>query len=193
MRQCLLLSTVLLSLSCGEGREPAEAQAPVQEQAAALAPLEPLWELELPPLRAGACTFLISAPSDQGRPPRYHLTVQRLESRACTEAEVRYASTYNPATLLAARRGVELAVAFSTKQTPSGAGLTHLEVRHLRGRTLQVVRTAFLGVPQGSTEAYSMYFAGPHLKLETNWGLVTLPDFLTSTAPPQGMPPPSFP
>lgn len=135
------------------------------------------------------CYHLILTVADSGRPPRYHLIVVRLPAPLpeCTAASREIDSSYVDAFQVAVKGGQGFALAFQSKQTPSGSGLVHVRLFQIAPKDLSVVRAEFLGTFLGSTWVNGMHFEGNRLVVETNRYTATYPRFLTSNLPPEGV------
>ncbi len=137
------------------------------------------------------CYHLVLTVADSGRPPRYHLVVVRLPAPLpeCTAASTsrEIDSSYVDSFQVAVKGGQGFALAFQSKQTPSGSGLVHVRLFQIAPKDLSVVRAEFLGTFRGSTWVNEMHFEGHRLVVETNRYTATYPHFLTSTLPPEGV------
>ncbi|HYO54854.1 hypothetical protein [Archangium sp.] len=80
-----------------------------------------------------------------------------------------------------------IAIAFPSKQTPSGSALVHVRLFAVDPKTLAVDRYGFLGTYRGSTWVNAMHFEGNRLIVGTNRYTATFPRFLTSEEPPIGV------
>jgi hypothetical protein len=125
-------------------------------------------------------------------PPQEFLKVERLPSRHCEAASTLLEEGYYGGNPLLTTQGGELAVAWTRYGSPSGSATANVLVFHVSPETLSVERTAFLSVYPNDLSASSMSFEGHRLVLDTSAGPVTLPHFLTSEEPPQGLPPPPW-
>jgi hypothetical protein len=135
------------------------------------------------------CYHLVLTVADLGRPPRYHLIVVRLPAPLpeCTVTSREIDSSYVDSFQVAVKGGQGFALAFQSKQTPSGSGLVHVRLFQIAPKDLSVVRAEFLGTFRGSTWVNEMHFEGHRLVVETNRYTATYPRFLTSTLPPEGV------
>jgi hypothetical protein len=141
-----------------------------------------------PPLQLRGCWYFVLTPPSSGYgPPRYQLTVQRMPSRHCEARTVVLDSSYVSGATVTHKESKGIAIAFPSKQTPSGSALVHVRLFALQPKTLEVSRYGFLGTYRGSTYAYGMHFEGNRLVVETNRYTATFPRFLTSEEPPIGV------
>lgn len=145
------------------------------------------WLVGPPLLLRGCWYFVLTPPSPGYGPPRYQLTLQRLPSRHCEARTVVLDSSYAPGATVTNKESEGLAIAFPSKQTPSGSALVHVRLFAVEPKTLEVSRYGFLGTYRGSTYASGLHFEGNRLVVETNRYTATFPRFLTSEAPPLGV------
>ncbi len=145
-------------------------------------------------VRVRNCTY-VATTTAVGIPPRFELLLSRLATPGCPAESVVIDASYSTETVLTAVKGGQgIALAYSYKATPSGAGLTHVHVFAVAPETMAVTRTAFLGEVNASTAADKLFFAGQTLVVKGERHLVMgggvdeytayFPDFLTSGAPP---------
>lgn len=123
-------------------------------------------------------------------PPRYQLILMRVPGPTPEECpyasrtiDTSYATSYKVAT----RGSQGIVLSFESKQSPSGSALRHVRLFHISPKTLETVRSAFLGTWMGSTYVYGMHFEGNRLIVQTNRYTATYPRFLTSELPPLGV------
>lgn len=141
------------------------------------------------PFRVRRCEYVAFERVVPSPPPVYQVVVQRLGSRRCADASVILATSFNPTHLVVAtKQGTSLVVGYSVKPTPSGAGLSHVEIASLSPTTLATLRGAGIGSPAGSSNLVSLAFQDQGLvatghKPEGNY-VATFPDFLSSLLPP---------
>jgi hypothetical protein len=141
-----------------------------------------------PPLQLRGCWYFILTPPTPGYgPPRYRLTVQRMPSRHCEARTVVLDSSYTSGATVTHKESKGIAIAFPSKQTPSGSALVHVRLFAVDPKSLAVDRYGFLGTYRGSTWAHAMHFEGNRLIVETNRYTATFPRFLTSEEPPLGV------
>lgn len=141
-----------------------------------------------PPLQLRGCWYFVLTPPSPGYgPPRYQLTVQRMPSRHCEAQTVVLDTSYASGATVTHKESKGIAIAFPSKQTPSGSALVHVRLFALQPKTLAVSRYGSLGTFRGSTYAYGMHFEGNRLIVETNRYTATFPRFLTSEEPPLGV------
>ncbi|WP_309895624.1 hypothetical protein [Archangium sp.] len=144
--------------------------------------------LAAPPVRMRGCWYFVTTPP-QGRfgPPRYYLTVQRMASQHCEAQTVVLDSSYNGGATVAQKGSKGLAIAFPSKQSPSGSALVHVRLFAIHPTALTVPRTGFLGTYRGSTWVNSMHFEGNRLLVDTSRYTATYARFLTSEEAPTGV------
>ena len=142
-----------------------------------------------PPVRLRGCWYFISTPPSGGPwgPPRYYLTVQRMASQHCEAQSVVLDSSYHGGATVAQKESHGLALAFPSKQSPSGSALVHVRLFALEPKTLTVSRTGFLGTYRGSTAVRAMHFEGNRLLVDTYRYTATYARFLTSEENPTGV------
>jgi hypothetical protein len=141
-----------------------------------------------PPLQLRGCWYFVLTPPSPGYgPPRYQLTVQRMPSRHCEARTVVLDSSYASGATVTHKESKGLAIAFPSKQTPSGSALVHVRLFALHPKALAVSRYGFLGTYRGSTYASGLHFEGNRLLVETNRYTATFPRFLTSEEAPLGV------
>ena len=140
------------------------------------------------PVQMRGCWYFVTTPP-QGRfgPPRYYLTVQRMASQHCEAQRVVLDSSYVGGATVAQKQSKGLAIAFPSKQSPSGSALVHVRLFAIHPKALTVPRTGFLGTFRGSTWARSMHFEGNRLLVDTYRYTATYARFLTSEEAPTGV------
>lgn len=145
--------------------------------------------LAAPPVQLRGCWYFVTTPAKGGPwwPPRYYLTVQRMASQHCEAQTVELDSSYTGGATVAQKESKGLAIAFPSKQSPSGSALVHARLFAVHPKALTVSRTGFLGTYRGSTWISSMHFEGNRLLANTNRYVATYPRFLTSEEPPIGV------
>jgi hypothetical protein len=140
------------------------------------------------PLQVHGCWYVVtSPPRGWFGPPRFYLTVQRLASQQCAAQTVVLDSNYVFGGEVARKGNKGIAIAYPSKQTPSGAGLVHVRLVALDEETLTVSRTGFLGTFMGSTSVASIKFEGHDLLVDTYRYVARYRNFLTSNEPPTGV------
>ncbi len=144
--------------------------------------------LAAPPLQMRGCWYFVTTPP-QGRwgPPRYYLTVQRMASQHCEAQTVVLDSSYTGGATVAQKESKGLAIAFPSKQSPSGSALVHVRLFAIHPKELTVPRTGFLGTFRGSTWVSGMHFEGNRLLVDTSRYTATYARFLTSEEAPTGV------
>jgi hypothetical protein len=199
MKKFAILPVMLVGLmgaGCGEGLEPEEQALEMelasQEDALKASARERQGRTESR-VNVRGCWYQATARTVfPPFPPHQFLTVERLPSKRCEAASVDLEMGYRGKKPLLSTRHGELAVAWTHQPTPSGSARSQVMVFHVSPDMLSVKRTVWLGLWYGSLYASAMRFDEDHLVLDTNVGPVTLPDFLTSDAPPEGLPPPPW-
>ncbi len=149
---------------------------------------EALAWLAAAPVQMRGCWYFVTTPP-QGRfgPPRYYLTVRRMASQHCEAQTVVLDSSYTGGATVAQKESKGLAIAFPSKQSPSGSALVHVRLFALHPKALTVSRTGFLGTYRGSTGVRSMHFEGNRLLVDTYRYTATYARFLTSEEAPTGV------
>jgi hypothetical protein len=191
-------AALLVSLAaCGapEVDEPPEAEAPAAPDGAALKHEEDIGSAAAGiQVRVRNCAY-VTTTSPVGLPPRYDLVLSRIASPGCPAQSKVIDSSYATTTVLTAVKGGQgIALAYSYKATPSGSALTHVHVFAVDPETLDVTRTAFLGIPTGNTSAEALFFKAQNLVVKGTEKVITppatehftavFPHFLTSGTPP---------
>ncbi len=141
------------------------------------------------PFKVRGCTYVAFERVVLIPPPVYQVIVERIGSRHCESASVQLAMSFNPTHLLVATKGSKgIVVGYTVKPTPSGAGLSHVEIASLSPTTLARLRTAGIGSPNGSSDLTALFFQGNALVAEGHLPegdyIATFPRFLTSMLPP---------
>lgn len=204
LTRAVLAMSVLVFAGCGEGagdEGPRAGQSPraeqsdgaIEETAGALHDRDDDDDdASIPagtPFKVRGCTYVVFEQERLLPPPIWQLFVERLASKGCPRASVLLDTSFKPTSpLVATKGGKTIVVGYTLKPTPSGAGLSHVEIDSLSPRSLATLRNTGVGSPSGSSSLAVLFFTGDDLvaeghKPEGNY-IATFPLFLTSTALP---------
>jgi hypothetical protein len=204
LTRAVLAMSLLVLAGCSEGAEtedPQAGQSPLTDQGDS-ATEEAASDLDggfaeekdssIPagtPFRVRGCTYVAFERVVLIPPPAFQVIVERIGSKHCESASVQLAMSFNPTNLLVATKGGKgIVVGYTVKPTPSGAGLSHVEIASLSPTTLATLRTAGIGSPNGSSDLTALFFQGNSLVAEGHRPegdyIATFPRFLTSMLPP---------